>query len=174
MPSLNPGIWTGLTWQQPHAFNRSAELRSGDSVIGGLTFVKQFGSLAEGRVGDQSWTLKRRGFLNPEVSVRAAGSEQEIATYKPNWTGTKGLILVNGKQFHLRAGNMWASEWLLESDEGHPLAQLHNKGFLKHGATLEVPPVARELEELPLLMVLCWYVLTLFQQDSSSSAAVIG
>ncbi|MGC4053394.1 MAG: hypothetical protein QM757_29175 [Paludibaculum sp.] len=164
----------GLEWKQPSAFARAYELKSGDSVLATVNFRKVFGTLAEAATADQNWTFKRTGFLTPLVTARVAGSEEDVAHYKPGLMGTKGEIhLAGGEVLHMKSTNFWGSQWALMSAQGDPLIRFHSQGMLKHGAHVEVEPVARERADLPLLLTLCWYVLALHQQDSAATTAVI-
>jgi len=164
----------GLEWKQQSAFARAYELKSGDSVLASVSFKKVFGTLAEAQTADQSWTFKRTGFLTPLVTARVAGSEQDVAFYKPGLMGTKGEIhLAGGEVLHMKSTNFWGSQWALTTAEGDALIRFHNQGVLKHGAHVDVEPAARERADLPLLLTLCWYVLALHQQDSAATTAVI-
>lgn len=164
----------GLEWKQPSAFTRSYELKSGDSLFACMEFQKVFGTLAEARTADRSWTFKRTGFLTPVVTARVAGSEQDIAHYKPGMMGTKGTVhLAGGEVLEFRTTNFWASQWALLGADGAPLLHLSNQGVLKHGAHVEVQPGAAQRPDLPMLLCLCWYILALHQQDSAATTAVI-
>lgn len=82
----------------------------------------------------------------------------------------KGLVqLESGEQYHLRSANMWASEWIVTDSHGQPVLRFHNKGFLKHGAQLDVEESARSIPHLPFLILFIWYILLLHQMDSSSA-----
>ena len=85
----------GLHWTQPSTFNREYELRAGDEVVATLGWQKTGGSLALARSTEGNWTFKRSGFLSPRVTVRLAGSETEVAVFKPSWRG-EGTLAFHG------------------------------------------------------------------------------
>ena len=161
-----------MQWNRPSAFQRSYELRSGEKVVATLKFMKTFGSLAEGKAGNRTWTLKRRGFLSPAVGVREDGGEEEVASYKPNVFGGRGLVqLGTGERLALRSTSIWGTEWALTTETETPLIRFHNKGVIKHGADVDVEAMAKDREDLAMLLVLVWYVLVLHQEDTAVSAA---
>ena len=79
MRSISETAGQELLWIQPAAFQREHELRAGDDVVATLKF--QRGSLADAEAPDGYWTFKRQGFWQPRVTVRAAGSDADLATF---------------------------------------------------------------------------------------------
>ncbi len=164
---------SGLEWRQESAFGRKHQLMSSDSVLAEIHFVKTLGTLAEAHTASSAWSFKRKGVFTSSVGARPLGEEREIATYHPNWTAMKGLVqFESGEQYHLRSANMWASEWIVTDSHGQPVLRFHNKGFLKHGAQLDVEESARTIPHLPFLILFIWYILLLHQMDSSSTVVV--
>lgn len=163
-----------LEWKQESAFGRYFELKGGDSVYAALEFVKRFGSLAEGRTAAGAWTYKRRGMMSPAVSARAAGSDADLAIYKPNWSSSKGeLTLPSGETLEFRSASFWGQDWILSTPGGQTLLRFSTKGVVKQGSEVHVDPAARERADLPLLLTFCWYLLLLYQEDMSTNAAII-
>lgn len=160
----------GLEWQQESAFGRRHQLKAGDSVLAELNFVKVLGTLAEARTASAAWTFKRRGAFTTVVGVRRLGEEREIATFTPNWAGTKGLLKLEGAgEFQLRSANFWASQWELADAEGQEFLRYQSQGILKSGARLELSERAKHHPQAALLVLLTWYVLLLFQMDGAAS-----
>jgi hypothetical protein len=171
MIAIDPRQAHGLEWHQLSAFGRHHELKTGDTVVAELAFAKALGTLAEARTARGVWTFKRRGILTTTIGARVAGQEKDIAVYQPNWTAHKGLLrLESGEQFHLRAANFWASEWVLSDANGVELIRYHNRGFLKAGAQVELQGPAFAHPMMDLLLTLTWYILLLHQMDSSAVA----
>lgn len=173
MIPIQPNLLSALEWRQPSTFSRAYQLKSGDSVVATLDFLKVLGTLARARTAAQSWTFKRAGFLTPVVTVRDEGSDADLATYHPNWTGNKGqLALPGGERLEFRSANFWSTGWVLSDPQGGELLRFHNKGLLHHGASVDVAVDARDRADIGLLLTLCWYILTLHMQDSSVEASV--
>lgn len=173
MIPIQPNLLHGLEWRQPAAFSRSYELKSGDTLLAALEFLKMLGTLARARTAQQTWTFKRAGFLTPVVTARVEGSESDLATYHPNWSGNKGqLALPGGERLEFRTTNIWASAWALLDSQGGELIRFHSKGLLHHGAGVEVSEAGCARPDIGLLLTLCWYVLALHMQDSAVVASV--
>jgi hypothetical protein len=163
---------TALTWSQPDAFRRAFELRAGDDLVATLTWQKLFGSLALAEVAGSQWTFKREGFLSPRVSVRAAGSEHDLGTFRPGWTGSGTLQLTGGAAYRWAPQNFWATHWAwLGTDEQRLLLFKPRAALLKNEAALEL--AAPALADTPLLATLGWYLLVLYADDTAATAAAV-
>ena len=92
MLKLQELVGTELRWVQPHALQREFELRSGEHTAGTLAFRSAFGSLASATTDEGQWTFKRVGFWRSHVTVRAAGSDTDLAVFR-NDTWTAGGTL---------------------------------------------------------------------------------
>lgn len=162
-----------LLWIQPSARKRAFELRAADEVVATLNFQRR--TLADAEVEGQHWTFKRQGFWHPHVTVRVAGSEQDLAVFSPRWAGGGTLGLSQGGTLQLAAANFWHSEWVWQ-DGTTPLIRFKGRhGLIKAKGAVEVQADATHLAELPLLVLLGWYLILLFSDDAAaaSSAATV-
>ena len=174
MIDLDPNQVHGLEWRQPGAFARSFELRRGDALLGTLKFTKTFGSLAEGRTSRAAWSFKRNGFFSTNATARVLGTEQDIAVYQPNWTGSKGMVtLAGGERLILKNTSFWGGDWGWYTESDNPLVLFKSRGVFHHGSDISVEEPARRRPDLPLLLLFGWYVLVLHQEDSAATAVVI-
>jgi hypothetical protein len=173
MLPLNRETPDRLDWKQLSAFGRYFELKCGDNTYAALEFVKKFGSLAEARTLAGAWTFKRRGMMSPAVTARLAGSEQEAAVYRPNWSSTRGeLTLAGGEALDFRSGTLWGQDWVLSAPGDVPLLRFATRTLLKRNCEVVVEPAARERADLPLLLSFCWYLLLLYQDDMAQTAVI--
>ena len=160
-----------LNWVQPKAMKREFELRSKDELFGALRWEKACGSLALAVSADGQWTLKRSGFLNPRVTARLAGSDQDIAVFRPSWTGSGVLELGNGRRFRWVDVNFWRTEWVFRSEAGEDLVRFKSKdGLLKLKMQVELAPAAKGLPEVSLLAALGMYLLYLMREDAAAAS----
>jgi hypothetical protein len=168
-----------LYWAQPKAFERRFVLRTGEHELAWLEFRSAFGSLALAEAAQGRWSFKRVGFLNPRVTVRLPDSEDDLAIYTPRWTGGGGgLEFPGGRAYVWQAANFWASQFcwrhMLGDDlvlfspgsEEHTLSNL-----VKHQAQVILAAAARSLPDLPLLVLLGWYLMILQHDDAAATAA---
>jgi hypothetical protein len=174
MKALSSALGTDLYWVQPRGLNaRRFQLRTGDEVLATLQFKKPFDSLAAAESADGSWLFRRAGFLRPRVFVREVGKETDLATYVPNWIGTKGKLEFNdGRVFGWRQVGLWLTQCQFENVRGHPLIVFRSDldrstvpGLFRTEALVQIDPNARTLAALSLLVVLGWYLIVLKQDD---------
>jgi len=158
-----------LLWVQPAARKREHELRAGDGVVATLRF--QRGTLADAEADGHHWTFKRQGFWHPRVTVRVAGSDDDIATFHPHWTGGGTLELADGTTLKLRSANLWQSEWVW-LDKDQPVVRFKGRhGIVKASGSVEVHTGAGGRADLPLLVLLGWYLILLYADDAAAASS---
>ena len=167
-----------LLWVQPSILKQSFELRAGDEVVGTLVFQRS--SLAAAETSDHRWTFKREVFWRPQVTVRVADSEQNLAVFHPSWSGGGQLELADGQVLGFSAANFWHTQWAWKTADGKSSVAFHSKqGFLKSGAQVEIsPPQSQggadeggDGQLLSLEVVLGWYLLVLFARDATTASS---
>ena len=63
--TLNPGM--AILIMKPKMTRSFFELTRGEENIGSITFPKPFGTLAEVKLFEEEWSLKRMGFWKPLI-----------------------------------------------------------------------------------------------------------
>lgn len=165
---------SNMRWVQPSAFRMNYELRAGDELAGELRFRSAFGSFATGESEDGCWTFKRVGFFQTKVTIRQCGEEADIATFtNSTWSGGGTLEFAGGTKL-LVTTSFWQTKLLFTTESGSPLVQLNTGGMIHLNATVEIEPTAEHLEQLPLIVLLGWYLVVMMHNDSAASAAIIG
>ncbi len=153
-----------LLWVQPHN-GLVFELRGGDEVVGSLRWERS--SLARGETADQQWTFKREGIWHPHVTVRVAGSDVNLGLFHPDWTG--GGTLELGRQLRFGASSFWRPRWdWMEGDQ--PLVHFKRRGMFKLESRVAIEKAAAASPDVPLLVVLGWYLLVLTALDAQSGS----
>lgn len=161
-----------LKWVQPSAWKMEYELRASAELIATLRFRSSFGSLAMADSGDGCWTFKRVGFWQTKATVRRCGSETDIAVFKHNtWSGGGTLEASAGRRF-LVTTNVWQTNLEFQSETGETLVRFKPGGFVHLSATVEIQAVASEVPELPLMVMLGWYLTVMMYMDTASTAAM--
>lgn len=160
-----------LKWVQPHAMKREYELRAGDEIAATLRFRNAFGSFAAAAGADGEWTFKRVGFLQTRVTIRAAGSENDLAVFKNNtWKGGGTLELPDGRSYPADT-NFWATRYAFKTETGEPLIRYRKiGGFLHMSSAVEIDPLARHMPEMPWMVMLGWYLTLMMYSDSAAAA----
>jgi hypothetical protein len=163
MRTINQVANGELRWINP-TNELAFELRAGDELVGQLQFD------AEGR-GDsdtagQRLTFKRQGFWPQRVIVRVPGSGANVAVFRISWKKGGTLELEGRRQLHLRAA-IFLRRWDWTDMEGKPLVHL-KKSVLGFEGHVTIEPDAVTSPDLPLLVVLGWYLLVLWARDAQN------
>jgi hypothetical protein len=174
MEAFSTAIGLQLYWVQPKTFERQFELRTEDGLFGGLRFETALGTLATASSATGRWTFKRVGFLNPRVTIREAGANDDLAVYWPKLWGDGWLEFVKGSKFLWKATNFWGTEWGFSNVQEELLFVLKPgvekpklSDLLKTQAVVEIGPQGHGQAELPLLLMLGWYLMILHQEDTT-------
>ena len=169
MSTIREVVGQDLAWIQPARTQQAFELHAGDNLVATLRFERA--SLAIGEADVHRWTFKREGFWHPRVTVRLPDSDDNAATFQPSWSGG-GTLELPGRVLRFGAANFWHSQWDWQDGEKQPLVHFKSQhGFLKMEGQVEIEPGAAAISELPLLVVLGWYLLVLFARDAASAGA---
>jgi hypothetical protein len=154
-------------WSQPHAFKMEYELRAGDEVVATLRFDSAFKARATGESADGRWRFDRLGMFCHRVVVTEHDSGAEILSFTPRKWGSGGVLeFPDGRTFH-SAGSVWGTRYTFTGPSQEPLFELRNCGVLHHAATLHIARDAARVPELPLLVILGWYLDVMAQSDAA-------
>ena len=160
-----------LKWVQPSTVKKHYELRAGDEPVATLQFRSLFGSYAIGASAEGRWTFKRVGFWQTRATVRTAGSETEIASFRNGtWSSGGTLTLADGREL-LATTNFWKSKMVFQDEQQAQLIQFENHGVLRLSSIVEIRPKAVNMPELPWIVMLGWYLCIKMSEDSTGAAA---
>jgi hypothetical protein len=169
MEKLRHGSINSLTWVQLRGPGREFELKSGDLVFATLKWEKLFGSLATAATAEGAWTFKRVGFFKPSITIRALGSEQNVAVFSPGWTGAGTLEFANGLKLKWTNRDFWHSIWGFLDETGEDVLVFKSSpGLLK--LTVQVD-IKRDTPENAVLAAMGMYLLILMSDDLSATTA---
>jgi hypothetical protein len=165
-----------LAWTQEKGWwrRRVYVLKHGESEVARLSWNKMIGTLATGRFGDKEWTFKRVGFLRPKVTVRVAGTQEDVATVEFRWNGAATIRTREGEEIRWRRNKRWGTEWAYVDQTDTPLLTLKTKHHLL-GTEFQVQLLEYDLllSKWPWLPILSAYTRILAQDDASASAVVV-
>jgi hypothetical protein len=169
-----------LFWEQPNGWQRSFVLSSGEAIYAKLDFNSAFSTLADAMTEGEHWTFKRVGCFSARVTVRRTGSKVDLATYYPNWTGSHGQIQFStGELYTWRISNFWATRYSISKEDGIELFSYQSgsrnwkfTNLFKQQVQVVLCPKAWQIKELPILILLGWYLVILQQEDSATAVVV--
>jgi len=172
MTKLAELVGRELKWIQPHALKMEYELHSGDMVVAALRFRSSFGSFATATSADGSWTFKRVGFWQTRVTIRASGTETDLAVFRNNtWSGGGTLELPDGRKYPANT-NFWATRYEFTTETGEALISYRKIGGMLHMSSVaEIHPLAKDIPETPWMTLLGWYLTVMMHMDSAAVAA---
>lgn len=161
-----------LKWTQPRAMKREFDLVDEDEVVARLNFRSGFGSFATAQAAQGIWTFKRVGFWKPRVTVRADGSETEIAVFENNTWSAGGTLHLADSRAYRASTNFWMTSFEFQGIDDQPLVRFRKVGGMFHlSCKVEIEPAGARLEELPWLVALGWYLAIKMHDDSAGGAA---
>lgn len=177
-PSTRP-IHGPLQWVQPRFADRHFELHGPGELVGSLRWERALGTLATGEYRGKRWTFKRVGFWNPRVTVRREGSPDNLGVFHASVWGGGTLSLSSKRSYDWRPVNTWMTRWAFADDGGRNLFVMRegkDEGGLadmfKTQAVVEIEPGGDDSSELPLLILLGWYLFILRQEETVVVAAI--
>ncbi len=164
-----------LAWENADWVHLAYELRRGTDVLATLRFRSVWGTFATAESAEGCWTFKRVGFLQTRVTIRRCGTDEEIAVFRNNtWTGGGTLEFADGRPF-LANTNFWMTAFAFSTDGGEPLVHFRRIGGVLHlSAAVEITAAATAIAELPILMMLGWYLAIQLHNDTAASAGGAG
>ena len=174
MEPISRAVNYKLAWSQPNAFKEEYELTSDIGQLGTLNFRSSWGTLAVAETADGCWTFKRVGFFSTRVSIRRCDSEVEVASFRNNtWSGGGTLELPDGRVYRAST-NFWQTKLELVNDRDDVILRYQDVGgFFRRSATMAIDPAATLLTELPMIVMLSWYLLIMMYRDSTASAGAV-
>jgi hypothetical protein len=161
-----------LRWEQAGWAEREFELTSGDDLVGHLYWPKWLSDHAVAECGDGRWIIDRLGFFRDHGAAIEVGSEAEIAQFQFDWLGDSQLTLANGRRYELYRTKILSETWELADAQGDVVMVFHGgMHWFKYLSDIELEVGAIQLPELPLLILLCWYLIYMRIQAAAAAAA---
>jgi hypothetical protein len=163
MKALSTVVGLELHWVQPTIFARHFELYSENNLLGELRFetaATAYGTLTTAGSATEGWTFKGAGILKRRVTLRESRAKDDLAVFWPNLRGDGWVEFFTGRKFHWKSTNFWRTAWGFSSVQEELLFVLKSKpwSLLKIQSVVEIGAQWRDLDELPLLMMLAWYL----------------
>lgn len=163
MNTLSTASDLQLQWVQPTMLMRHFKLYSQNGAIGELLFEKA--ATAHGvwsGVGSPTarWMIKGGGLLKRGVTIRLSEAKNDLAVFRPNFMGEGWVEFLEGSRFHWKSRNFWRTEWGFFNLQKELLFVLKSQPWyqLKTESTVEIGGQWRDLDQLPLLIMLGWYL----------------
>jgi hypothetical protein len=163
MKALSDAVGLQLHWVHPNIFARDFELHSGNNVLGELRFEKAataHGTLTTAGTAMEGWTFKTAGFLKGRLIIRESAAKDDLAVFRSNFRGDGWVQFLQGSRFHWKSTKFWRPEWGFSDAREERLFVLKSKPSypLQIQSIVEIGAKWHDLDELPLLIMLGWYL----------------
>ena len=163
MKTLSTAVDLQLHWVQPTMLMRHFKLYSENGLIGELLFKKAstaYGTWTGGGSGTEGWMIKGGGLLKRGVTLRESGAKDDLAVFRSNLQGEGWLEFFKGSRFYWKSRNFWRTEWGFSNVQEELLFVMKSQPWyrLKIESAVEIGAQWQDLDELPLLMMLGWYL----------------
>ena len=161
-----------LKWTQPGLLKAEYVLSAGVVEVATLKLRSSFGTLAAGESGDGCWTFKRGGFWQTRITIRAGGSDNDLAVFRNDtWSQGGTLEFSQGARFRATT-KFWKTSLTFTTEAGEPLVSLDYGGVFRRTAAVAVSPAGRSFVELPILVLFGYYLAVMSEMDAATAAAV--
>ena len=159
---LAAGKEAELRWVRSAPAKNEFDLLAGDDRLAQLRWSKTAGSLATVEASGTSWTVKRGGFLNPHVTLRAAGGSTDLARVTIHWNQHRIEVPGQGA-FPFRRAGLLVPAWEVLGPGSARLAHIEPVREARKlvGGTVEIAPNQLPATTVLLLVVLAWYFIVL-------------
>lgn len=178
MKPVGQTLGKDLFWAFAPGSTDAYELRDGDEVAGNLSLLSTTGLLVEGICAEGRWTFKRVGFFSTHITVRATGIGENLAVFTPTVGGGGTLSFAGGPTFRWTPQSAVEAGWDFVAEDGFVVVSV--------GPTTENTPVdtariegrtavslaAAGVHQLPVLVLLAWYLYVINVRDTARAAAI--
>jgi hypothetical protein len=158
-PAANSTAFRWLrTREDPLEFDLLAE----DRPLATLVWKSGGRSVTTARTADGSWTLKRGGFLNPQVTIRPVGKEQNAARISVHLNYHR-IDVTGGPSYRFHRAGVLLPAWQVSTDAGEEVLHIEpvREGRKLVGGAVVTNADAVKRPELPILVVISWYFIVL-------------
>ncbi|MEI6681527.1 MAG: hypothetical protein WCO44_02805 [Bacteroidota bacterium] len=167
--TLTPG--TSILIIKPKMTRSFYNLTRGEDNIGTINFPKTFGTLAEVKLFEEEWSLKRMGFWKPYITVRRQNATQDYlqVPFSGKFQGLLAFSAQNGESYELTQTGFWNPKWVWIK---HKRALIEYD--LKFGMKKYAEAIIWEKDDLlPLLFMIGSYGLIMQGWDETAAATSV-
>lgn len=172
MTEMGRLVWRKLTWKETSLLGREYQLLDDNVAVATLRFPRWFRASAVAESPDGTWTFRRLGFLPRRAAVRAGDADKDLAVFKSALLPLSGTVeLADGHRYQI-SSNFWHTGCVVKTETDQELIRYSRIWrFFRMGSTVEILPAAKDLEQLPWLVMLTWYLLVMRHRDAAMARA---
>lgn len=163
-----------LLWVYPDPEHQGFLLHASGKPVGWFRLENEAGGDSTAEIGGQRWTFERTGPHRSHIAIRVEGAASPDAEFVPHGMG--GIVtFANGARYCWGREHIWSTRWCFRcverqsmvcvSQEPHPLAI---------GTRVTICAQALERPEIPILVLLAWYLRLLEFERLEESMSIVG
>lgn len=162
---------TGSTIEliQPKLMKDNYELRSGEIVLGTLTFPRLFSTNAEVMLQDKKYEIKKESFWNSNLDIYKSGYEQPFAKYTAPAFKTGEVNIYGGSRVFVKT-HLFRSFIDILDRNMKVVVHLKSKSGMKKKYLIDIVEKDRVVDENPWLILMLCYVIIRREKNSHSTA----
>ena len=149
---------SALRWLRQGESPLAFDLSAADQLLVTLRWKGRSGTLATAESAAGTWTLKRVGFLNPQVTVRNEGSSATIARLSVHWNYHR-IDITGGPSFLFHRAGVLLPAWKVTDSSGRELLHVEpvREGRKLVGGAVLGPTATPHPGGLLEAIVVSWY-----------------
>jgi hypothetical protein len=171
---LRDSLYGDMVWSRPGLLRRELRLEAGSELLACLRWPKLFSFEAIAESGDGRWVIRQRrvGPLLGTCVMSEAGAGTEVASFKRAWRRPGVLRLASGGEYTWEHVGFWRRIHVWSSARQPRLITFRSVFSLTQRVEMEVDPAARQIDELPALVLMGAYLMALAaaERHAASSA----
>jgi hypothetical protein len=172
MRSMNSIDLSNLIWKQKRFGVHDFELRSEKDIVAVMYWTKWFSDLAIAETADRAWEMDRIGFFRDRVVVSEQPTGKEVAVFDKGCFGEGTLSLRDGRSLQWYRTKALCNFWALSNADDEVILEVREgMRWFKHEADVVLYRGAEREAELPLLILIGWYLVFMSIQDSAAVVA---
>lgn len=166
MNRLQDAIGQDFQWVRPRLLKNEYELRANNELFGTFQW-DSFRQRASGEVVGERLAIQGKGFTQRKIMASSAETNAETGQMRRTWNGGV-LTLANGRQYQWNNISFWKGAWSWLNQDNQAVMTF------KPGKQVVLPVEASHAEEdLPILMLLGWYMMLLQESETAATVATI-
>lgn len=170
---LRDCLYGDMVWSRPGILRRELRLEAGSELLARLRWPKLFSFEAIAESGDGRWVIRhhRLGSLLGTCVMTEDGSGAEVASFKRAWRHPSMLRLASGAEYTWARVGFWRRAHLWSSARQPGLIAFRPVFGLTRRFEMEVDPAARQIAELPVLVLLGAYLMALASSERHAASS---
>ena len=147
-----------LTWVEPENEGAPYIIRADGRGIGSLRMDRGDACRAVGELHGRRWILERTNQFYPRVTIHEEGSSEPLAIFTQGLTGGGVVSFAGGAEYCWNPSHIWSTTWCFRSGGKKASLCVSEQTPQRAGARVRMCADAAQLPEMPVLLLLGWYL----------------